>query len=385
MTEQRAARLLFALVVAGYPLFGLLAALLNVDSVVLSVPYRLIVLALSGWLLGVGTGRHVPSMWVAFFWIFLLLYAVRLLWDLGAGVPEAAGSLAYFTTTVLIPVAALARTDLRGQEPALSRQLVLWGGGASLLAVGMQALGLGQSRSLTEQVGRLFFEAVNPITLAHAAVTSLLAMMCLLRHRPGVAWKVFMAGLAIGAVACLALTASRAPALVLVTGGIVYAVATGRWRLLALVAVAGAFLVQDQFATLQERFTNLGTEEAAVERLLLQTSALAQFADHPILGSAHVEPLMRGYPHNLPIETLMAMGVSGMVVLLPLIVCACWRALRLLRQGELLLALLFWQFFLAAQLSGSIYGNAAFWSVVMLALRATPGQPESAGLAEQTN
>jgi O-antigen ligase len=103
-------------------------------------------------------------------------------------------------------------------------------------------------------------------------------------------------------------------------------------------------------------------DQSSIERLALQGSAVSAFLASPLLGSAFVEPLEFTYPHNLFIETALALGVVGLALLTPLLVRCVRGALGLARRGRLFLPMLFMQYFVGSQLSGAIWGNAAFWA-----------------------
>lgn len=374
-------RWVFTLTVAGYPVFGLLAALLDLNSALTTIPFRLGLLVLSLLLFCQAKDRHDGHLSQALLWIFWFLYGLRLLWDVAvADVPGALDAAVFFVLAVLVPCAAMSRTTLDGQEAQLAWLLAVIGGGTCLLAAAMHFLQLGQARSLTEQTGRLFFEAVNPITLGHAAVTTLIALLCVARAQPARLRMALMALAGAAALACLVLTASRGPALVLVICAAVFIWRTGHWRLMLVGALLMLPLLLGEISQLEARFTDIEYDESALERIMLQTSALAQFQLHPFLGSAFVEPIMGTYPHNIFIETAMALGVVGLALLTAVLGMAGLRMLRRLRAGELLVPLLFLQYLLAAQLSGAIYGNAALWVTTVALLFAGRGaQARGAG------
>lgn len=79
-----------------------------------------------------------------------------------------------------------------------------------------------------------------------------------------------------------------------------------------------------------------------------------------------MEPVEFTYPHNLFIETAMALGVIGLVMLFALLAKSARAAFRLAADRKLLLPMLFAQYFVGAQLSGAIWGNSAFWAVTTL-------------------
>ena len=370
-----------ALTLVGYPIAGLIGSALNWDSTLASIPFRLGVLALSVVL----WARSPPlRIWVKRSpWLigFSLLYLLRLLWDLGvAGVPGAGEALTFYIVTVLAPATALGLVAGQVREDQAAQAIALLGGLVCAMAVTMYFMGWGLDRSLTEQTRRLSFEAVNPITLGHVAVSTVIAAVAIVQRR-GRGWQRLLAPGLIGiALTCLVLAASRAPLLALGVCGLTYALSTGSWRTrflllgAALLIGAAAFLSTGGESELIVRFSDLEEDDSSLQRLLLQTNAITQFLGSPILGSAFTELEFLEYPHNLFIETGMALGVVGLIFMVGLIYGAGVQFVRRLRAGEVLVPLLLLQYFLAFQFSGSLWGSAGFWALmaVVLGLQSVP-------------
>jgi len=368
---------LFALTLIGYPIFGLVAALLNLDSMWTTIPFRIGVVMLAAVLCVQASQARPPLPGQVLLWIFWLLYLLRLVWDtVVAGIPGAMDAFVFFALTVLIPCMALSRSTVEGQEFSFALLLLYMGGAICTVGVAMYYFQLGQDRSLIEQTGRLFFEAVNPITLGYVATTTLISALCLITYRLRPIHRAAMVMGALASFACLMLTASRGPLIALVVCTVAFLMFTGRWRLMVLLALLVLPAVYGNVSEMKSRFTNIEEDESSMERLMLQSSALTEFKNNPLIGSAFVEPLALSYPHNLFIETAMALGIMGLGVLMFVIISACLRALKRLRQGELLLPLLFFQYLLAAQLSGAIYGNAALWATMVLLFCAGRAAPK---------
>ena len=365
-STAKLARWVFILSVIGYPVFGLLAALMDVDSSVTSMPFRILVIGLSLLTLSKARCARLQDRGYKWLWAFWILYAGRLLWDMSvANVMGAAAATLFFAAAVVLPCYALSRTVSTWQERPIAILLVAFGGATCALAVLMHVFDLGLARSLTEQTGRLFFESVNPISLGHVAATTLVAALCLTRHRLNLKSGVLVACAATAAAACLVLAASRGPVLAFGVCALAFALFTGRWRLVCLAALILLPVILNESSELSSRFGDIEYDESINQRVLLQDSAISEFFEHPVIGSAFVEPLLQTYPHNLVIETGMALGVVGLSVLAPVLLRACVQAWKRLRKRDLLLPLLFGQYLLGAQLSGSLWGNSSFWATVV--------------------
>lgn len=100
------------------------------------------------------------------------------------------------------------------------------------------------------------------------------------------------------------------------------------------------------------------------ERTKLLTDSWKAFVKHPLLG-AGIEPLGQ-YPHNLIVESFLAIGIVGGMVFVSLVLIstiAAWIVLRTDRT-HFWIGLLFVQHMIWAMLSGSLYGSAATWCLM---------------------
>ena len=165
-----------------------------------------------------------------------------------------------------------------------------------------------------------------------------------------------------------------------------YAVSKGSWRsrflLLGAALLIGTATVLSTGgeSELFVRFTDIEEDDSSIQRLLLQANAITQFLGSPLLGSAFTELEFLEYPHNLFIETGMALGVVGLFVMFMLIYLAGVQFVRSLRAGKVLVPLLLLQYFVAIQFSGSLWGSTSFWALmaVVLGLQAARAPQRSA-------
>lgn len=373
---------LFACALLGYPLFGLMAALANTGSGLFSIPFRLGVVALALMLVTIRPqSRRSLSLGEILLWAFALIYTLRLTSDSidqMAGAQEAA---AFFVVGTLVPCAALtfSRLDLARYEYPLARILACFGGFTCMVAIGMHFLQLGEAQSLTAITGRLSYTAINPISLGHVATTTLLAAVCITRHRSNMVVWLAVVLCSAAALICLALTASRGPMLALAACTVVYIVATRHWKLVAGGIVMILFIALGavgDLGSIDYRLTGWEHDESIRARFALQFAALADFYQKPILGSSFLDLTTFSYPHNLFIESAMAMGVVGLLTALLLVCMALRRSLQVLNQGAMLIVLLLVQYLVAAQFSGALYGSAALW-LSLLAVMATRYEPRT--------
>jgi O-antigen ligase len=352
-----------------YPLLGTLVVMTSLSTLVASLPTRLLV-ALSALVL-LTTRRAQPgSVPTALLKTFWFIYALRLLWDtIVGGVPGADEALFYFTVTCMLP--ALAMLRLRPQwfnERSLAQPLFVLGLVVCIAALAITTLGLADDRSLYEHTSRLAFDAVNPITYGHVAVSTVLAAVCLSLYRPARTPRVLLLIGALIALYTLQLTGSRGPALALVLGLVMAGIFRRRVRpmvmLFALLSVVHFY----SGGVLEDRVVGVEDDPSTLERLVVQANAIEQFLAAPLTGSAYIETTLMIYPHNPFIEAAMATGIVGLLLFGAVNLAVLLGIWRMLREGHLLLPLIAMQYLVAAMLSGALYLSTSLWLSVALVL-----------------
>jgi hypothetical protein len=283
------AAVLLALCAVGYPVAGLLAAVMDWPSRWTSVPFRAGVAMLSVTLLALLPWRGRPlSQWAWALAGWLALYALRLAHNVLEAYPGAAHELLFFSLAVVLPVIALIRCDLDAVETRLRAPVVWLAAGIVAAAIVGDYLGWFGANSFMF-TGRLSTSTVNPITLGHTAVSLLLALVAWQiqgesRYR-WVLWALVGLGL-IG----LSYAGSRGPyvALLFALGLLILVVPAVGGRLLAgraaalLVVIAAAVLflhplpvnhlIAQSDLQRQERLALLQGRQIHQERQEIQTS-----------------------------------------------------------------------------------------------------------------
>ncbi len=362
---------LIALTLVGYPMAGLVASGLGLESTLTSFPLRGLVLLVS-----IVTTVHFArsgqpmrvDMWIiAFFW----LYLIRLFWDLqNPAFEDLDQAILFFLGTCVVPALAV-MVGVRGYDERLTAKFILIPGAIVCVgAVILNWLGIGDTAELTEASGRLWLSALNPISLGHVGTTTLIAVLVLWR-RPGLpGGRAALMVAAVVAAVCLVMAASRGPIVALIVVLISFAVLRGR---LGRIVAAGLSLLivvpmvlALQGITIIDRFTDISGDISARERLIVQGNALEQAMAHPLFGSAYVESFSGQYPHNLIIESFLALGVVGLTVFLFLCLRGGMQAFVRLRSGQILLPLLLVQYFISAMFSGSLWGASALFAVLSM-------------------
>lgn len=357
----------------GYPLLGSLVAMTGWPSLAGSIPVRLFMLLLSLYLIVILRANKltVGAKLTLFFW---LLYLSRLLWDLIVpsipGASEALGFFIIFGVTSSLAVMLVPATCW--DEARLARMFAIVGACICIIAFIEVSFDLAGDRSLFAETGRLSVDTVNPITYGHVAVTTLIACFRLAGAGSGRNNRMLALLAAVAAIVLLKFSGSRGPLVSLVVCMAMLGLCNRPYRGIVLVIipllVVQALLMGD--SVLEQRVSIVEDDPSSLERILMQTGAIQQYLDNPILGSAFVEFQTNTYPHNPFIEAAMATGTLGLVLLLVLFGMALWQAIALLRAGFVVVPLLAIQFFVAVQFSGSLSESNQLW--IALALMFSP-------------
>jgi O-antigen ligase len=108
----------------------------------------------------------------------------------------------------------------------------------------------------------------------------------------------------------------------------------------------------------QLRIVSLPEDETVMQRLYLGRLAWQEFLENPLFGSGFSLPVTGEYPHNIILETGMAMGVFGLALFLFLIATGLRQAFLAIRgNGDGFMASLFVYDLVASQFSGSLWGQ----------------------------
>jgi O-antigen ligase len=366
--------LLLALTVVGYPLIGLLSALLDLPDGALSIPFRIFVIALSGIILFI----YFPHAKIRIDAIFLLLwwslYSIRLLTDSVNQFPEAAmDAFVFFAATSVVPAIALLMTNVERVNATAPYWIFGLGSLVAGGAVVLEYFDLFGARSLVAATGRLSTDTVNPITLGHVAACAILAAFILPKRR-GIAWFLIRATVFVLCVVCIAQTGSKGPVLALIVALSCLAL----WRdarflliggIASVISIALVVALVPLASSIVDRIAYINEDASTGERLQMYQDAFSQFLSHPLAGSAFLEINSGTYPHNVLLEAFMSTGVVGGLSFIVLSVVGFYKAMQMARGGGFMVPLLFIQAWVAGLFSGSLYGNSYMWVTLALLLQ----------------
>lgn len=371
--------LMLAILVIGYPLSAVVSQMMGAQSGMINIGFRAAILALS-FALGIWTISRGQYRLDALIVIFLTVYTFRLVVDLNySGLPNIQDDFLFFAATVLGPVLALGGGHVWYNERMLAKLVGSIGGFAGVLIV--YSLTFQPDQMLSEaQGGRAGFEFLNPISISYHGLFIAAAALILIFTTRGWRDKLIWVAVVIMGAYLLIAGGSRGPLVALVIAAGLTGLANSRAAssyVALLVVLVPLLLVLGAPQLIVERFLSAGNDASSLERFQSVRLALELALDNPLLGYAYIEPNTGSYPHNLLVESAMALGVFGLVLMLALQVALLRAAWRLSKGGEWLLAFLAMTAFANAWISGSIWGSSLFFAVLWVAngrLKASSGQ-----------
>jgi len=385
----------FLLCFPGYPLLvgiidivGLPGAVSSTASLVM----RLLTVVLAGALILGGLGRrrdNSSSYLIMVLAVFWLAYLVRMFYETIYQPQDLWQDPSYYWMWsiggCLLPMLGLALYS-RSIEDADG--LFKWfyaatfTAGALALLVASEVRVDGAGNMVETGRARIADDRLNPISLGHLGAMlvlhSLWALVFFRRWRTTLMRLLLLAGLCSG-LYILMMANSRGPILVtIVCLAIIVLFAPSRYKfwLLILSGIAVASIVP--IALYLEHAANISvftrlfgatlSEHAEQSmRLQLYSKALEGFLQSPWIGSS-LEVASGGHPHNVIIELFMATGVFFGLIFTVFLGWLFIRGYYLITQFSTFSwpALLFFQYLIGAQFSGSFYNSTYLWASIGL-------------------
>lgn len=365
----------------GFELISYLPQLLHVDSRVVTVPYRgvyfffcICTLINFKWFNNVRFSKEfVP---VLFFWLF---YTFRVIYDLNfeeqiIKTPIFDFILFAFVLSLFPILPLMIKLNLETLQKA---RFVLF-----IMAIAVNFFGFASNfqNAQPEAVGTRFLgnEILNPISYGQAGV-ALVILSITYFFKQDLVRKLFLLGCMVIGLANIAFAASRGPMIqlgIVLIFFIVFNIRNIGYKNLLIMAIlflGVGFYFRDYllfFDSLLARLeeTGINTEGGGnEERYFLFKGALEQFYNAPFFGDFIEERRFGGYPHNVILESFMAMGVIGGVLIIYIYIVSIKNALALIKiEPTAWLALLLIMQLIAGLTSGSIYASFSFWALISI-------------------
>ena len=384
---DRLQAVLLACSLIGYPLVSVIPVFLEIESRLVSIPYRQAILAASiaSVIFALLTHKRsrVPIPIALLFLIALTTLTIRYVNDvvlLGHG-PHAlmeAGDYAAFFFGVSVGSALPLMFPAKVEQ---LRRFHLPIACATMLAVVLGTASTFYGESVIDLAVRAQANTLNAISFA--SIGALLIMLLVAvpsRTASSLPLLVFrVIGIAVG-VAALVISASKGPLIALLIALIARAWVqstdrlklAGRLGLVALIAFSlylafDTTLSDSTGIALLQRLTDLGDDTATIERIFIFNASWDLFVAHPMLGGAIVEPVTKAYPHNVLLEALVVGGVLFGTVVLALLVSGVCYSFRLLRMEPSLALLGMVGLFqiTMSMISGSLYLGPDLWTALV--------------------
>ncbi|MDQ8203599.1 O-antigen ligase family protein [Pelagicoccus sp. SDUM812003] len=385
---------LFAWALLGKQLLFMLAIVLNVPTRVLTIPSHMatVGLALASVVVVFFATRfrYFPLHWIVLpFSAFWMFYFMRIVIDyqaqgsMFAPPKDATYSVSYIAQkaigTCLLPsVAVLLNTHWaawRKTQTVCFTMAVLIAG--SFFAIYRENIFSFSGRmNPGDETGD--FATISSLQLGYSGLVLLIFFLFMyFSERPKNVWKALLL-YSVGAVGMLLIvgSASRGP----VVGFVFMAVPFGFSLFFrgepgkfikfvvgvatfgAIALIAAQLTGSSVFDRLLSIHHDVVSQSDQSDRLVFYENAWNSFLESPIIGS---QSSLGGYayPHNLILESLMAVGIVGTIPLLVVIGYAFYCSWALLVRYPKLgwLSLAFYAYFCGSLFSGSLFSNAAFW------------------------
>lgn len=381
---------MYVLTIVGFPLVSTLPTLLGLDSQAATIPYRVLVAALAagilfGWWL---RGTHVlfSSAVLVTFTLWALLIA-RMFWDtivspLPGELYTPAGQLLLLSLGACFLPAIVALEFPSDATLDLARRWIEILGAIAMVAI----LYVGLRGVLGGAIlYRLATPVLNPISVGHLGVSVMIVALCGFAgaSRVARAWRTLLVVLSVGVTVA---TVSRGPILAGLLAVVILAFVKrrrqrlGPGRLLlrvgliaagvAGVAAAVLYLEDTGVIDILARLTDTFQDVASQERAQMIRGAWTQFTDNPLLGSAFVELRFMENPHNILLESMMALGVVGLGLLLVSMAASLAAAGDVIRTvpRHAWVGLIYLQYVVNGMLSGSLFTDGSFWFFALASL-----------------
>jgi O-Antigen ligase len=368
-----------AVIVLAFPLAGVLSSVFGLSSNVLTTASRFVVFAVGIVVFGrnfLAGQLRLPSLLLL---LFFLAYGFRLMWSYFFEFKiDALVAFNFFILATLVP-ALIATTHNRwvGNSTQLIDGIVWMGAIFLIIVVALRLSGVNDfaySETSNSALARQGFERLNPIALgATAAAIAGVALFGALSKRSIFYRMVCVFDILTGLYMLLA-SGSRGPILGFAGSVVITALANRRARasvILGLIALLPLLLFSfvDVNQTLERsRFATTGSDANSLERFIYYVEAWDAFLSSPIVGANFELPITLGWPHNIYLESLMAVGVTGGGLFFYLLFKTYRTAFGMLRRGPDALATILFQHSIIGLFSGSLWATSTLFVIMAVFL-----------------
>lgn len=364
-TEKTLQLTLFTFAIIGVAPFTITSELFKVEHIIFSIFYRTIfflialILLLNSDLKKLLKARHIQL-----FLLFFSLYFIRVLFDtlimpkeLGFPIEK------YYSFTIGVVMIPALAFNFRLEKTELEKAFKI----IVLIFFLICIYSLFVSNFQFENGSNRLWggKTLHPIGLGHIAVTNIVISLYFFKGFKNKNILLIVSNIFISLIT-LSLTESRGPIVALFLMMIIYLFFIGgiekNNKYLVVVIFFVLALLLSLFSEFNNRVAYTITNGGA--RLEHWRIATEQFISNPIWGSSLEENVNKIYPHNILIESFMALGIFGGIIFICLISIYFICGSKILKTGskiDKLLVILFVQYFVSSMFSGSLIGNYLVW------------------------
>lgn len=392
--SKNSSNIYVVLILIGFFALGLLTNVIPGGSRVVTIPYRALVLIISLFLIGRGLLKNsslLPARKIVFFFLFWALYLVRLISDLYFRNVQATvfeNNFDYLLNAVgICIIPALSMLYLK--EINFDRVLK-WLFRILLVSLTISLfLNLNLDRDELNSYGRYSGgKGLSIISYGHQGVTLALLSLFLISRAHTTRKIIFYILSFLLGLFVMYLAGSKSPLLALILCASFYFFSSKgliKGLIIICIIVFPFFILGDELMDFLSRYG--GTFVERIVRLLeggdegrnfLFAEGFTEFTNAPVLGNSFVLQDQSSrqwngfYPHNIIIESMMAMGLIGGLIIILLLFSGIRAAYKLSvsLKPNAWVGLLFIQYAILAMFSNAIYTNHFFWYYYILLMAA---------------
>ncbi|WP_202366271.1 O-antigen ligase family protein [Mesorhizobium sp. L-2-11] len=309
----------FALAIAGYPLVGIVSSVTAREDQVLPIAFRALVIGLCG--LSFFSDRQKAWRSIdAWLFGFAGLYTMKLGIDASYDINGASDALVFAVLTSMVPAALLGLSTNKWSEINVAWALFIVGALSVLGIIWLQYTGSNAVR--LDYTERVTLDRLNPISIGHAGLTTIIASYTLIRISRRKIAKIAIVAVVAASVFAIYLAAARGPVVALACCIVVLPMLRPKFTtmilcLLCLAVAVLALAITDITPLLDKlHLTTIGEDRSTTARLGSVALSWELFQQDPLFGYGTQLPLFV-YPHNMFMEILQAMGLLGMAIFIP--------------------------------------------------------------------
>ena len=360
------------LVFTGYEMVTMifLSPLSNVNTQVITLPYRAFSLFIALTLVATTLLKKgkVKAQTAIIFLIFWFFFIVRIFYDLHIDPLISIDN----TTTFWIQIFSITLISIivifKSFRFINFDKVLFWFLVFSSISLIISILKMEPGTEMIRQSGNI---AMNPISYGNMALSAIfLSTFILLERNTKIIQKIILFSIIIIALYCMIRAGSRGPIFsILIISITWFFLRTGRVFGLIFVLIFSVLIIlyQDQLIyligeispILESRLQSTLRDGDLSRRNEFSNFAIRTFLDNPIFGDqfAIFENNEINYPHNIFLESLMALGLLGGLTLFFICLVAARNACKLIlmKAKNYWLSLIFFQHLMVSLVSGSLY------------------------------